>query len=261
MLPVRSVVAIGFCLILAVVSPATAQEPVPDRIKKIALIPAPEPVEYVALTKNSQFGLIGGIIAAVQSAENTGKMTEAMTRAEARLGAWLSDTLEARLRAQNIEIVRVAATREKPHELLKDYAQIDTDADAILDIVIRMVGYYRLEVFDDFGPGMRVELRLVSPKTKQVILDDDPGYGLANNWSNKHKYDPKYVFANMDRLRERLVLAKEGMEQGSVPISDEIAGKISEINRLGIAASIVAAKSKVASDEPDAKRSDDRGSN
>jgi hypothetical protein len=265
-------------LALTSAAPASAQtappadKAVPDRIRKIALIPAPEPLEYVALTKTggtaaASFGLIGaligGAVAAAQTSENTPKMTEAMRALDARLGATLTDTLEARLRAQNLEIVRIESlAREKPHERLKDYSGIETDADAILDVVIRHVGYYRIQPTDDFGPGMRVDLRLVTAKTKQLILSDDPGYGLANNWSNKHKFDGIYVFANMDRVRQHAPIAKEGMEKGAVPIADEIAGKISEINSIGVAASMAKAKETAAlSDDPDAKRNDDRGSN
>jgi len=259
MLQSRFVFAAVFFLALAIsalaVVPALAQD-APDKIKKIALIPCPEPEKYAASTMQ------GGMVWMMVNGDNADKFTEALARDPSKLPAMITDAVEANLRAQNIEVVRIAATREKPYLLLKDYSQIQTDADVILDVVISEAGYYRPAWINDLAPGVRIRAQLVSSATKQKIMDEHFAYGRGHRFTGRYDFSSSYKFANLDSLREQLPRAKEGMEKGAEPIAAELAGKVGEINRAGIsAAATAAAKAVEFSDEPEARRSDDRGSN
>lgn len=249
--------------ILAVTSaaPAAAQTAPPsppaadDKIRKIALIPAPEPLKYSAETMQ------GGALWRLQNGDNADKFTEALSRNPSRLAAMINDAVEAQLRAQNIEIVRIDAVRDK-YQRLMDFTQIQTDADAILEIRIGTAGYFRPAWINDFAPGVLVRAQLVVASTKQKVLDDHFAYGRGHPLGGRHNFSSDYKFANLDSLREQLPRAKEGMEKGVPQIAAELAGKVGEISRGGVTAVAAAkVKSEAISNDPDAKRSDDRGSN
>ena len=68
-------------------------------IRRMALIPCPEPTEFAAITQQS------GLIWAIINADNNEKMTAAMTADQVRIGERITAAVEAQLRAANFEVV------------------------------------------------------------------------------------------------------------------------------------------------------------
>lgn len=222
--------------------PAPASQP----IRKVALIPCPEPVDFVAITQQS------GLIWAIVNSDNSDKMTAAMTSEQVRIGQRITDAVERELRQANIEVVRLPpSNRDKPNKLLDRYDAIQVDADVILEIVVRHVGYFRPHVIWDYGPGMRIDTRLVVAADKRRLSTDDFGYGRALRYSDTETYDKSFKFADMDVLRANLPAAREGLESGAEPLAREVAAKLAEINAKGGTAAPTSDSTFEASSDPD----------
>ena len=226
-------------------------------IRRVALIPCPEPTEFAAITQQS------GLIWAIINADNNEKMTAAMTADQVRIGERITAEVEAQLRAANFEVVRLPpSNRDKPNKLLDRYDAITVDADVILEIVVRHLGYFRPSIIWDYGPGVRIDTRLVVAADKRRLSTDDFGYARALRFSETESYDKRFKFADMDVLRANLPVAREGLESGAEPLAREVVAKIAEINAKGGTAAAASDSTFETTSDPDKRKdADTRSSN
>src|SRR5499433_3030342 len=120
-------------------------DPKGEPIRTIALISVPNPDQYEAVdygSKASMFGAIGGVAIAAEAKT----MSETLTKAAREVNFDYSREMQAavteRLKRAGYKVVVVRAERGTPKELVADYAKVPAaDADALLDIDARMVGY------------------------------------------------------------------------------------------------------------------------
>jgi hypothetical protein len=198
-------------------------------IKKIALIPCAEPEKYRADNGGHPglaFGLIGGAIAAQQMAENAATLTIGMHDQQLCLGAVMTDAVEAALRAQNYEVVRITAASQKPGELMDNYNGIQTDADAILDLALPMAGYIKPGIALGYGPSVRLAARMVRPGNGHTLFSDEFSYGRASVWDDATSSDDKYKLSDFDDVKAALPLVKEGLEKGTIPLAEKLVTKL-----------------------------------
>jgi len=204
-----------------------------EPLKTIALINVPNPVQYEAVdwgSKAGMFGAVGGV--AIQADAKT--MSEALTKAAKEASFDYSREMQTavaeRLRRAGFKLVMVRAEREAPNALILDYGKVPAaDADALLDIDARTVGYASYNIADpDFRPYLRADVRLVSAKTRAVLYSEQVMFGYQNPYMSGTQLpsDRKYYFKDFSALMADKSRAFEGWRQGTRAIADHIAQRL-----------------------------------
>jgi hypothetical protein len=198
-------------------------------VGKIALLPCAEPDKYIAENLAHPaygFGLLGRSIASDDVTKDGDLLTQALRGQQIRIGDAMTNALETALRAQNYEVVRVKAVREKPSEFVDNYKLVETDADAILDIALTHAGYMRTKKDRVYTPLLRLEARLVSAAGRRKIFSDVFAYGRST-WSDDNPTpDQKYIFKEFSELLNAIPQAQEGLETGVAPLATLVVAKM-----------------------------------
>jgi hypothetical protein len=202
-------------------------------IRTIALISVPNPAQYDAVDYGGKAGMFGAVGGAVIAADAK-TMSEALTKAAKDASFDYSREMQAavaeRLKRAGYKVVVVRAERGAPNTLVSDYAKVPTgDADALLDIDARMVGYTTYNINDpDFRPNIQADVRLVSAKTRAVLYSEQVMFGYHNPYMSATQLpsDKKYYFKDFTALMADKPRAFEGWRQGTRAIADHIAQRI-----------------------------------
>jgi hypothetical protein len=204
-----------------------------EPLKTIAFINVPNPVQYEAVDWGSEagmFGAVGGV--AIQADAKT--MSEALTKAAKEASFDYSREMQAavaeRLKRAGFKVVIVRAEREAPNKLISDYGKVPAaDADALLDIDARTVGYASYNIADpDFRPYVLADVRLVSAKSRAVLYSEQVMFGYSNPYMSATQLpsDQKYYFKDFSALMADKSRAFEGWRQGTRAIADHIAQRL-----------------------------------
>src|SRR5215475_6403369 len=139
--------AVGLAVLSAGCAGVASQQfnPQGEPLKTIALINVPNPAQYQAVDYGSKAGMFGAIGGAVMAAEAK-TMSETLTVAAKEASFDYSREMQAavaeRLKRAGFKVVMVRAERDAPNALIADYGKVPAaDADALLDIDARTVGY------------------------------------------------------------------------------------------------------------------------
>jgi len=214
-------------------APSQQFDPKGEPLRTIALIAVPSPVQYEAVDyggKAGMFGAIGGAVIAADAKTMTEALTKATKAASFDYGREMQAALTERLKRAGFKGVVVRAEREAPKELIADYAKIPAaDADALLDVDARMVGYATYNINDpDFRPYLTADVRLVSAKTRAVLYSERIMFGYQNPYMSATQLpsDRKYYFKDFSALMADKPRALEGWRQGTRAIADHVAQRI-----------------------------------
>src|SRR5215510_11033623 len=222
-------------VLIAGCSGVTLQQFDPKRepIRTIALISVPNAVQYEATDYGSKAGMFGAIGAAAMTVDAK-TMSEALTKAAREANFDYSREMQAavteRLKRAGYKVVVVRAERGTPKELVADYAKVPVaDADALLDIDARHVGYTTYNIYDpDFRPYLLADVRLVSAKTRAVLYSEQVMFGYHNPYMSATQLpsDKKYYFKDFTALMADKPRAFEGWRQGTGAISDHLVQRL-----------------------------------
>src|SRR5262245_28630024 len=203
-----------------------------EPIRTIALISIPNPEQYEAAdgSKASMFGVIGAAAMTVDAKTMSEALTKAAREANFDYSREMQAAVTERLKRAGYKVVVVRAERGTPKELVGDYAKVPAaDADALLDIDARMVGYVSYNINDpDFRPYLLADVRLVSAKTRAVLYSEQVMFGYHNPLMSATQLpsDKKYYFKDFTALMADKPRALEGWRQGTRAISDHIAQRL-----------------------------------
>src|SRR5262245_21877861 len=198
------IAAVGLAILSAGCAGVSSQQfdPKGEPLKTIAFINVPNPVQYEAVDWGGGAGMIGGAVAGIAVQAEAKTMSEALTRAAKEASFDYSREMQTavseRLRRAGFKVVMVRAEREAPNALISDYAKVPVaDADALLDIDARTVGYASYNITDpDFRPYVKADVRLVSAKTRAVFYSEQVQFGYQNPYMSATQLpsDRKYYF-------------------------------------------------------------------
>jgi len=205
----------------------------PDAVAKvhtIVLIRIIEPAAYTAQdfgNPGMMFGAVGGAVAGSSAANATKSVNQVATNAGFTAGERLTGLLQEKLTLAGYDVRLVTASREKGHELLEKYDDVQASgADAILDIAIESIGYATEHpmLSPHWRPSAQIKVALVDSSTHNVIFADKYMYGYHNPFMSGtdldapeefHFKDTEVLFADDARL-------VEGMQDSLQSIADRI---------------------------------------
>lgn len=214
-------------------APSQQFDPKGEPIRTIALISVPNPALYEAVDyggKAGMFGAIGGAVIAADAKTMSETLTKVAREANFDYSREMQTAVTERLKRAGYRVVIVRAERGAPKELVADYAKVPpVDADALLDIDARMVGYATYNINDpDFRPYLTADVRLVSAKTRAVLYSEQVMFGYQNPYMSATQLpsDRKYYFKDFSALMADKPRAFEGWRQGTRAIADHIAQRL-----------------------------------
>jgi len=227
--------AAGLAVLSAGCAGVSSQQfnPQGEPLKTIAFIDVPNPAQYEAVdygSKAGMFGAIGGAAIALDAKTMSETLTTAAKEARFDYSREMQAAVAERLRRAGFKVVMLRAEREAPNALIPDYGKVSAaDADALLDIDARMVGYATYNITDpDFRPYLQADVRLVSAKTSAVLYSEQVMFGYQNPYMSATQLpsDRKYYFKDFSALMADKPRAFEGWRQGTRAIADHIAQRL-----------------------------------
>lgn len=109
-----------------------------------------------------------------------------------------------------------------------DYSEIQTDADAILNVWFGVTGYAVASFSGYYQPWLRVNVRLLDPHTKRILYFRAFNFGLPLKMHNVEDIaaDEKYRYASFDTLMNKFDEAAEAIVIGEQQIAARIANDL-----------------------------------
>jgi hypothetical protein len=232
----------GLALVLAAAGcnvsiPKTALDPGAARtIRKIAIVEVRDPKQYFARNQGHPgmlFGAIGGALAGASMESNGAALTQALAADGVSPGRRLTESTAQALAAAGYEIVRLPDLRgEADDEFSLDYAKVQTDADAILNLTLKSAGYRSSTGFDDYTVGLTLTAELVGRSNDRVDrLYFDRFWLDVSDPANPDlifvEAPAKYRFSSLDDLLKRSREAGAGLEASAELVGRQLARELS----------------------------------
>ncbi len=202
-------------------------------IKTIALLGVPEPKEYMAFNIGGvgmAFGLIGGLIEGHRGVSNSEKLTNKLKKNDVNLGKSLQIELTRKLEKSGYNVVLIDKERPKYNDKkMPDYSQIQTDADAILDVWHVVSGYVSPAGSSDYKLWVRVGARMVDSKNKELLYHQLFNYGEELHRLDEIIYYPEHqpkTYPNFESLLANVPALKKSMRNSSPVISRGIVSQL-----------------------------------
>lgn len=197
-------------------------------IKKIKVVTGTEPDEYLVQLVNhpgGSFGLIGGMVAAADMASKSSTFTEAAKPKTPALFGVIENEL-ASLGSDGVYDVDISGLRQGDNgKFLEDYKSVAGDADAVLDIRLKIIGYRALYPTSPYVPTVMATSQLVDVKTNQVLYEATVHYGepwIKRDGLVQIDNDNSYAFNNFEDLTSHVDRAAEGMVVGAKAVAQRI---------------------------------------
>lgn len=205
-------------------------------IKTIVVLPT-QPFEPNLLMMNhpgTNFGLIGGLIAAGDMSSKRNRLQATFTAAKFDPGVYFKESLTQRMAERGYTLVwpsvlieaKGVNTPRGAFGLRKAYAQVP-QADAQLDISLNFVGYAAAGAGDNapYRPTFSLAARLVSPDGKQNYFTDFLMYNNVLNQPKVISLEPeprRFAYADFDTLEAAGAETVEGMKLAIDRTSDAL---------------------------------------
>jgi hypothetical protein len=203
-------------------------------IKSIAVLKAPRPAEYsvnIIHHPGVSFGLIGGLAAAIEISTKTSGLTEKINATGFDAAQVLTDAVMAEL--QKDSRFKLIAVDEDHHSgkttFLEDYARLDNQADAVLDFVPKVMGYWAASHTTPYYPTLSVAVRLVDLHSKNVIYNSLFVYGPLNvvpKGSTQMMPSAQFAVASYDELIGQPDRSTNGLKSVAAEIASRIAADL-----------------------------------
>jgi len=193
-------------------------------IKTIAFVtPAlPGSITLASLAPITVAGSLGGVLgfAYDQSVQKNHANAFSSLLAENNFvpGQVLAADITQRLQAKGYTIMRVQAARPTT-DFLTSYPAATPPADAYLDVVLAVVGYFTTTITAAYEPIVEVKFRLVRAGDNQVLAQGSFQYSILRG--DIHP-DPKYNFGHYGDFQTNPSLAIAGISDGLSQAADTI---------------------------------------
>lgn len=161
------------------------------------------------------FGLIGGLVAAADLSSKSDTLTAALdpqqTAIRQRITRKLADSLQTN--GYETKVMTLAEGVEAKRAFESVRSNLKEDALVSLDV---QAGYVAAGPGSDYLPYMRVEVLQTDVKSGDVLYQDTITYGYTfENAKTVHlTSSPQYRFKDMDDLKARTALVREGLYAG-----------------------------------------------
>lgn len=201
-------------------------------IKSIAVIPVSEPTWYSLKNRNALEIVLSpliGVGTAIDSRSKAQVFTDKMSAQQPYLGEELTKALIAALNRQGYNASRLEGLqRLRGDEESIDYAEVKSDADAVLHVYFTDVGVFSGYSTVDYLPKVNIYGYLFNPKDGEYIHEETVYYGddarTGKSWGVTA--DPNFKFPSFDSLIERASDVKSGFNNGAGAAGERLAQNI-----------------------------------
>lgn len=233
----RSLARKSLCIVAILVLAACAQIPkqafnrsANKDIKTIAILEPANSGEIAVQNlghPGMSFGLIGGLIAAVDISAKTKEFTTLATQKSLNYVGEYQSALVQALENHGYVVKTLKVSREKSLDFLKTYDDLDPSVDAYLDMGLSC-GYLSASSGTDYIPTVRSGVRLIKRSTKEVLYQDIVSYGYEMRAARAISIpaEPKYYFKDFEALKVGMDVAVGGLRVGFPLVANQIANDI-----------------------------------
>lgn len=218
--------------LIGCVSPVKFDSQAAIGLHKIALLGPDDPAAYPIFSTGLESAIapvIGGAVGAGVTASLAGaddspsaRFTAAVATQNLRLGTELTAAIAVALERDGYEVVRLTGSRKKSTAFLDGYGDLETDATAILDVVLYDF-FYKETLVLPFRPTLHVRVKLVDGKTGRILFAESYFYSPNSNVESVNlPVDRQFYFKNFDELMSNAPRAAEGFRAGALLIAERI---------------------------------------
>lgn len=203
-------------------------------VRKIAFIPASEPLEFVLENKNQNLQMIFPIASLAYSMDSKAKrkrFNEILASPRPSLAPQLNDVIVAGLRGAGypVEVLdALARDPEDPDDI--DYAKLGTDAEAIVQLRFREVGLLSPSSSTDYLPQVNIDGKLYIRSRDDSVYDEALYYGVdakpGKPWAIAG--DPRYAYPYFDVVLERILEVRESFHKATGALAELMATQLRE---------------------------------
>jgi hypothetical protein len=145
-------------------------------LRTIDLVMPPEPGDYVVAMENHPGAAVGGVIGGVIiAADQTAKMDRVKHALEGQrisISRTMADALVQRLKATGYRVRLIEAPLERQSiSPSVNVASVESDADALLVVTPRTIGFVSANAFTAYEPTVMVEVRNVASRRTFADVD------------------------------------------------------------------------------------------
>jgi hypothetical protein len=142
-------------------------------LHSIDVVMPPEPQEYVVFMENhpgaAVGGVIGGVIMAADQTAKTNRVKQALQGQHISVSRTIADALIQRLRATGYRVRLVEAPLDRQLVSSVNVTAIDSDADALLVVAPRTIGFVTANAFAAYEPTVTAEVTLLGHDRTTVL--------------------------------------------------------------------------------------------
>lgn len=200
------------------------------QLKKIAVLTPymdEKAAAWMAVNPGANFGLIGGIAAAVDQSNKSSTLSQEIKDQGLDQNALFVQALQTALAKQGYEVQVVDIKRPKS-SFLESYPSTTPQVDAYLDIFATGFGYMAAGSTTPYHPTFYVTARLISATDKQVLFTDHIYYnafGAANN-AITITPSPDYEFPGFSDIKANPARVTDGLKLAITATAEQIAQQL-----------------------------------
>ncbi len=212
-------------------------------LRSIDLVMPPEPDGYVVAMENHPGTAVGGAIGAVitiadQSAK-TNRVKQALGGQRIAISRTMADALVQRLRATGYRVRLIEAPwvpQSVPPSV--DVAAVESDADALLVVAPRTIGFVAGSAFTAYEPTVMAEVTLLGRDRKTVLYRGLHSAGRKPSLGEWRNVPARQTFADVDGLVANPAATAAALTDAGTDVARAIADDI----RLSAASPVVATR-------------------
>jgi hypothetical protein len=212
-------------------------------LRTIDLMMPPEPGDYVVAMENhpgaAVGGVVGGLIIAADQSAKTDRLKHALEGQRISISRTMADALVQRLKATGYRVRLVEAPLDRQSiSPSVNVASVESDADALLVVTPRTIGFVSANAFTAYEPTVMVEVTLLGRDRKTVLYRGLHSAGrkpLLGEWRN---VSSRRTFPDVDGLIANPAATAAALTEAGTDVARAIADDI----RLSAASPAVAAR-------------------
>jgi hypothetical protein len=211
-------------------------------LRTIDLVMPPEPEGYVVAMENhpgaAVGGVIGGVIIAADQSAKMDRVKHALEGQRISISRTMADALVQRLKATGYRVRLIEAPLERSLSPSVNVASVESDADALLVVTPRTMGFISANAFTAYEPTVMVEVTLLGRDHTTVLYRGLHSAGrkpLLGEWRNVAS---RRTFADVDGLIANPAATAAALTEAGTDVARAIADDI----RLSAASPAVAAR-------------------
>jgi len=196
-------------------------------IRSIDVVVPPEPDTYVVSMENhpgsAVGGAIGGLIVAADQTSKANRLKEAMRTQHISVHATVASSLAQTLRAAGYRTRVVDGQWDRAIPPGINLETINSDADAILVVAPRTVGFVAAGALSPYEPTVNIEVTLLGRDRKTVVyrgLHSEGRQPLLGDWRHRAA---RRTFADMDSLVRDPGAAALALTDAGVDVAESVA--------------------------------------